>query len=170
MSFEEIFQSINGREYGNWMGRDDCTALYEHAVKVKGLIVEIGVWMGKSFSLFSLASPESKIIGIDPYPGYENEYQQFLDNTKNLTNTNLIKLPSDEVFKTWDQPIDFLHVDGEHTYAQVKNDLRWVKFLKKGGVALFHDYTAATLPGVRQALDESGYKVETVSGFGKIQV
>lgn len=170
MSFEEIFQTINKPEYGQWMGREDCTVLYEHASRVQGLIVEIGVWMGKSFSLFSLASPESTIIGIDPYPGYEDEYRQFQKNTRTLTNTTLIKMPSDEVFKTWDKPIDFLHVDGEHAYEQVKNDIRWVKFLRKGGVALFHDYTAQALPGVRQALDESGYPVTTVAGFGRIQV
>lgn len=169
MSFEEIFKHINKPEYGEWMGRDDCVALYNYAVNVKGTIVEIGNWLGKSLVLLALSSPKSKVIGIDPYIGYDKEYEGFIQNIKGIKNITHIKKPSDEAYKTWVGGIDLLHIDGEHTYEQVKNDTRWLGFLNKDGVAMFHDFTAEALPGVRRAVTEMIFVFDTVAGFAVVK-
>jgi predicted O-methyltransferase YrrM len=156
-----------------WMGPQDCQALTEYASKVKnGLIVEIGAFVGVSTRTLALASPTSKVVTIDPFVDPcigQDTLDEFIKNTKGL-DVELVVTTSDNAFNMWNKPIDFLHIDGNHDYEQVKRDLRWIKFVKKGGVVFFHDYTAATLPGVKQAVDESGYKFKIVSGFAVIEI
>lgn len=44
------------------------------------------------------------------------------------------------VVKKWRKQIDMLFIDGNHEYKAVLNDFnKWVRFLKKGGVIVFHD-------------------------------
>jgi len=53
-----------------------------------------------------------------------------------------------------DGSIDFLFLDGDHTYDGVKKDLQlWINKIKKGGVIAGHDYNELSC-GVRQAVDE----------------
>lgn len=40
----------------------------------------------------------------------------------------------------WNTPIDFLLVDGDHSYAGVQGDIEhWWKYVKPGGLVFFHD-------------------------------
>lgn len=42
--------------------------------------------------------------------------------------------------KDWTEPLDFLMIDGDHSQAAVQKDWEdWSRFLKEGGVAVFHD-------------------------------
>ncbi len=157
-----------------WMGEGDCNTLREYTQGIKnGLIVEIGAYTGISTRTMALASPTSKVVTIDPFsdPAYINQdvLNEFIQNTTGL-DVELVVTTSDNAFNMWNKPIDFLHIDGLHDYEQVKRDLRWIKFIKKGGVVFIHDYTAPTLPGVKKAVDESGYKFKIVSGFAVICV
>jgi predicted O-methyltransferase YrrM len=157
-----------------WMGKEDQNALTEYASQVKdGLIVEIGAFTGVSTKTLALASPTSKVVTIDPFvdPEYigQDTIDEFIKNTKGL-DVELVVTTSDKAYDWWNKQIDFLHIDGAHDYEQVKRDIRWLKFVKKGHYVFFHDYTAATLPGVKQAVDETGYTIKTVSGFAVIQV
>ena len=44
------------------------------------------------------------------------------------------------VAKTWSQPLDFIFIDGDHTYDAVKLDYyNWTPFLVKGGLLAVHD-------------------------------
>jgi len=57
-----------------------------------------------------------------------------------LNNITFIKGYFDDVVKTWNKPIDILHIDGLHTYEAVKNDFeKWSPFVKENGIILFHD-------------------------------
>jgi len=61
-------------------------------------------------------------------------------NELQLDNITFIKGYFDEVAKTWDKPIDILHIDGFHTYQAVKHDYEtWSKFVKDDAIILFHD-------------------------------
>jgi len=58
----------------------------------------------------------------------------------NLTGFKLIEGYSFEVVKKWKKRIDMLFIDGNHEYPAVLNDFnKWKKYLKKGGLILFHD-------------------------------
>lgn len=55
-------------------------------------------------------------------------------------------------------PLDFIFIDGDHSYEAVKNDTeKALEILAPGGCILWHDYTP-WIPGVFQYLDEFLHK------------
>ena len=57
-----------------------------------------------------------------------------------MNHITFIKGYFDDIAKTWCREIDILHIDGFHSYEEVKNDYdTWSKFVKDDGVILFHD-------------------------------
>jgi len=145
MTFKEIFEQVDKVE--GWMGETDCKALYEYVKDLKGLIVEIGSYMGRSTKLLALSSPESETITIDPL-----EDTAFSTHSKEVVKNNLlnsiqglsvilIQKKSQNAGRGWSKPIDFLHIDGDHLYEAVKTDIRlFVPHVKKGHYVFFHDY------------------------------
>ena len=177
MTFEEIYNQV--KDIKEWMGREDCYALYERAGQLKNaLIVEIGSYKGISTKVMALASPTSKVIAIDPYvaffnmPKPEEIMKTFLETVKGL-NVELIRDKAENV--KWNKPIDFLHIDGDHRYAVLKKDIElFYPHLKKAGWMYVHDYTVGGLEEeggrVKEVMDELfGSKVLVISGFGCIQ-
>lgn len=124
--------------------------------------VDLGVDYG--YSLLALAhSNPGKVYGIDGFEGDEwtgvrNTYSYVDDNVKQLglTNVLLIKGLFDEVYQTWNTPIDILHIDGFHSYEAVKNDYeKWSNFVVDSGVIMFHDTNSHdTRFGVKQFFNE----------------
>lgn len=126
------------------------------------VVVDLGV--DYAYSTFCFALPRiGKIYGIDSFEGDRHAGPK---NTYNFVNKKkeelgfdhitFIKGYFDDVAKTWEEPIDILHIDGLHTYDAVKNDYEtWNKFVKEDGVILFHD-TCVNNPdfGVRRLFDE----------------
>ncbi len=79
--------------------------------------------------------------------------------------------------KTWDEPIDFLFVDGNHEYDAVARDFAlWSPFVRVGGVVALHD-TFCQWPGPTRVVKESLVKpfygdvqsVDTLSWARKLQ-
>ena len=71
-----------------------------------------------------------------------------------LDNITFIKGYFDDVVKTWEKPIDILHIDGLHTYEAAKNDFeKWSPLLKENGVILMHD-TMVERFGVKDFFEE----------------
>ena len=57
-----------------------------------------------------------------------------------------------------DNLLDFVFIDGDHSYEGVKSDIKsWSKKVKKGGYICGHDYTRA---GVNKAVNEFFDKIE----------
>jgi hypothetical protein len=145
------------------------------------IVVEIGVWRG-DYSLQIINSLQPKqFYGVDPYklypgmvsaPGPEYSNQNNLDilaeQVKNkLANHNAVlhrmtSVESAELFK--DNTVDFIYIDGDHTYEGVTQDLyAWWPKIKKGGVFSGDDYTTGTTGkgfafGVIQAVEEFAKK------------
>ena len=182
MNFEEIYGQV--KDLKGWMGEEDCLALYEHTKDLKNsLIVEIGSFMGISTKVMALSSPTSKVIAIDPYltvhpsSGLSNPRyvkKEFLKATKGL-NVELIPDLSENVGKTWQKPIDFLHIDGDHHYNFVIKDINlFVPHVKSDCYVFFHDYTARGQKGeygIVEAIEKTKEKyfseVKRVSGFAR---
>lgn len=53
----------------------------------------------------------------------------------------------------WNQPIDFLFIDGDHRYEAVRQDIdSWLPHVRDGGIIAGHDYDQ---PGVKKAASET---------------
>ena len=126
-------------------------------------IVEIGTYRGKTARVMAEAGNE--VICIDPFEGGYSEdrasqelseqndvKKTFLENTKGL-NVALIEEFSHDAIKTFNEEIDILIIDGCHEYDSVVKDMEWIKFVKKGGTFIFHDY-GSRHKGVQLAVDE----------------
>ncbi|WP_442948499.1 class I SAM-dependent methyltransferase [Nostoc sp.] len=51
-----------------------------------------------------------------------------------------IEVFSCDVCKNWDKPIDFLFIDGDHSYKGcLQNWLDWNPFIEDGAIIAFHD-------------------------------
>ena len=109
-------------------------------------IVELGVDYGFSCMTFAEVGLGT-VYGIDsfegdPEAGLKDTYDDVvaLQNRLGITNLELIRGYFSEVAKTWEKPIDILHIDGRHRYEDVKEDYGiWSEFVKDSGVVLMHD-------------------------------
>jgi len=117
-------------------------------------IMEIGTaWGGTLFLLCKVAPKHSKIISVDlpgsilggGYPNWRKKlYNSFTTKNQQL---NLVKLDSHskqsyrKIQKIiGDEKLDFLYIDGDHTYEGVKRDFNmYSKLVKEGGIITLHD-------------------------------
>lgn len=135
--------------------KSEITSLLEVVENIKPkTIMEIGTARGGTLFLFSKIIPEdSFIISLDlpggsfggGYPWWKIPlYKSFAKDKQTI---NLIREDSHNL-KTLrkikkilgDRKLDFLFIDGDHTYNGVKKDFDLYKQLvKKGGIIAFHD-------------------------------
>jgi predicted nuclease of predicted toxin-antitoxin system len=123
--------------------------------------VEIGVNEGETVFEIAKSNPKLKLYGIDPYKVqqenilYErNISQKYNDNSLNIIkrktlkeafrypNLEIIVDNSINVSKQFDkESIDFVFIDGDHSYESVKNDIKyWEPIVKENGLIMGHDY------------------------------
>ena len=113
------------------------------------ILVEIGVAEGASAFLFrSVASSNGILYLIDPYkPGripYINLTKiiahKYVDSCKSSCRVNWIESLSQDAFKSWSKPLDFLFIDADHSYQSCLRDWKdWNPFIRKRGYVVFHD-------------------------------
>jgi len=148
------------------MPKEDIEILQKCAGSVKGVIVEIGCWVGRSSKTLCLASPESVVYSIDPLETVRGEFyceemsidkylllKELENNMEGIKNWRFIQKRSEDAILDWKEKIDLLFIDGNHDYKFVVKDLRWLKFLKVGGYVLFHDYFDSAFGGIKKAVD-----------------
>jgi predicted O-methyltransferase YrrM len=170
MSFEETFAIVSKLE--GWMGESDCRALWNQVKDLKkATIVEIGSYGGISTIVLANASPTSHVIAIDPYIGYEDVYKNYLKAIEGLNIKHIKEKAEDALIKV---KIDFLHIDGDHSYEFVVKDIKkYVPMVKKGGYVFFHDYPVHEF-GVGRAVDEFKDiyfdRLDMASGFARGRV
>jgi hypothetical protein len=126
--------------------------------------VEIGVWEGENLKRLAIECPNiKKIYGIDPYQPYGNwkrfvdidslepAKKQAQDNVSNLDNVELIIKTSLEASDSFeDESLDFVFIDGNHSFESVYNDIvTWYPKVKIGGLFSGDDFS---IDGVNDAL------------------
>lgn len=132
---------------------------------------EIGYGKGENLTSLLKELPIASIYSIDPYINqtYQegnstvNQYK----NKANLTILNdprVIQIPylSSDAAKIFTAgKFDFVYIDGNHTYEQVKQDLElYTPLVRKGGYIGGHDYTPHQA-GVIKAVQEHALKIQT---------
>jgi len=136
----------------------------------EGNAVEIGSLYGRSAIAIAKGLEKKKtgkVFSIDPHVVKRySDYDLFLNNIKDSGMNDYIYPIRDYSFNVlnnkkpkelFDSEIGLLFIDGDHSYNGVKIDLRWIEFVKKDGVILFHDYyenPAVNFAGVAKAIDE----------------
>ena len=105
------------------------------------------------------------ISRVDPYSlrGVQKLLKKFKDNVI------IYKGDSNKILKDFEhKDIDYIIVDGGHSYETVKEDLNLsAKILSKNGVIMCDDYIHNEAPGVKIAIDEfvknNNFKLDLIS-------
>lgn len=161
MKIEEALKipNVSGRPI--WIpdaSRDDLPEFFKRNGFKKG--VEIGVSWGQNIVGYCEAGLE--IYGVDPWDADTDEdkfrkivsidgkYGSTIDGvfklakerTAKYPNCKLMKMTSMEALKYFpDRSLDFVYIDGNHSFGHVAMDLmKWNRKVKKGGVIAGHDY------------------------------
>ena len=132
---------------------------------------EVGVFNGAfSQCIIDIINPRSLFL-VDIFAGQMisgdkngenvqqiNLYQSYFDLFRKYLNNPSISLyrgPSGHFLNLLpDDYLDFIYIDGDHSYKGVKIDIELArKKVRSGGFICGHDYTAQ-FPGVIQAVDE----------------
>jgi len=118
---------------------------YKYYKNASSCIVEIGVLNGDTAKQFA-ANVSCPVYGIDPIipdsmnPNLLGSEELIKQSCKNYSNYIFIKDYSYNVSKSWNKEVDYIFIDGDHTYPAVKKDFEdWIKFVKIGGHISFHD-------------------------------
>lgn len=165
-----LFKSIKThKDIEGWFSYEWLYDRFVEDAKDGDAIVEIGSWFGKSTKYLSDKIVDSKkdlkLICIDTFKGTQNEelhlqivggdsiYQDFYNNVEN-SNLTVIKENSHEASKLFNNgSINYLMIDGDHSYDGVKRDIQdYFYKVKPGGIISGDDYQA--FEGVRKAVDE----------------
>ncbi len=132
-----------------FLSQREAELLYKIAHDKAGNIIEIGSLHGRSTVVLAEAIKDSdksgKVFAIDP--GYM-DIQSLVNFQKNISHFGVdkyiqpITISSEEANKNWHDPVDFLWIDGDHTYKGAELDfLLWEPYLKIGGIIAYHDVT-----------------------------
>lgn len=130
-------------------------------------VVEIGSYCGGSTVVIGKTAarrnPAVKLFAIEPFTFHEARYQYDYEALfdRNVGEWGLaaivvkVKKTSEKAALDWDREIDFLYIDGDHSYEATVRDIRnFVRFVHVGGLFAFHDYKLVGKEGVRRAVDE----------------
>ncbi len=148
-----------------WCSEDKAAVLIDLVVKYKPqVIVEIGVWGGKSLVPMAnalRANGSGKIYGIDPWDNQESikeimseenlefwnraDHSSILDRLNKWIRRYGLKEQIDLLRCTSEQApliysIDMLHIDGNHSEKTSFFDVtKWAPLVKSGGFIIFDD-------------------------------
>jgi hypothetical protein len=131
--------------------------------------VEIGVAFGGHSEYMLKNTQITKLYGIDPYKHFwfyfdpmnlsQRKFDFLYAFVIGKLNTfgdrfELIRTTSEKAVRYVDK-IDFIYIDGNHSYEQTKKDIEnWYEKINTGGLIGGDDYDHPSFPGVKKAVDE----------------
>lgn len=133
-------------EFIRWYG--DYYQPYYHLMYLlarstsKGILVELGVHIGRGAVSFAAARPETQVIGLDN--SHHPEIDKVGGKYDNFTFLHLPSLPvPHEVSRAAGNGIAILHIDTEHSHAMAQAEFEaYEPLLRPGAVVLFDDLHA----------------------------
>jgi predicted O-methyltransferase YrrM len=158
--------SLGWQVAGTQVTAAEHACLERHATNRRSL-VEIGVMHGVTTArLRRVMNDEGAVTGIDPHPpgrlGVSFERWIALREVSRHPRGRavLLRCRSQEAAENWATPIDFLFIDGDHSWDGIDLDWRcWSGFVEPGGVIALHD--SRTIVG-RPDLDSVRYTREVI--------
>jgi predicted O-methyltransferase YrrM len=139
-----------------YIGVDEIPVFAKYASLATETLVEIGAGYGSSAVLMLVNAPESATVhSIDPFVsdsmrGWQVSPSACRRNVSRALSSlqipgamvrwHLHIQPSYELARSWSKPIDFLYIDGDHSYEAVRRDFEdWFEHVRPGGWILLHD-------------------------------
>jgi predicted O-methyltransferase YrrM len=122
-------------------------------------IFEFGTYQGRTTYFLTFASPEARVTTLNLPPARDPGVAAFLgimfkgsDRENRITEIHSDSREFDP--NPYTGRMDYIFVDGDHSYEMVKNDTeKALVMLKPGGMIVWHDY-AAKSPGVVRYIRE----------------
>ena len=142
---------------------NELFALYELAgtLEKNSFALEIGSYIGASSLMIAKGlNNSSRLFCVDTWQndamteGNWDSYQVFQENTRSVsTKISALRMTSELAAEVCLNQLDFLFIDGDHSYEGVKMDFDiWFPKLKSGGVIAMHDIEWAE--GVKRVVAE----------------
>ena len=110
------------------------------------VLVEIGCFEGATTAALAANASDGRVYSIDPFfagragVAYGYWIARLELWRKKLRNVRLIRAFSREAAPRFDQPVDFLFIDGDHSLQGIQRDWSdWFPKVKSGGVIAMHD-------------------------------
>lgn len=140
------------------MSRNDLPALTKELGFTQG--AEIGVWKGAYSALFCKKNPHLHMLCVDPWVSYpawldtKNElppdeaavfmaqaHEEALGRLAPMPCTIVRDFSTEAATSVRDGSLDFVYIDGNHTFDAVTADIQaWAPKVKVGGLVAGHDY------------------------------
>ena len=157
----DFYEQIEG-----WFDFDNIYDAAISEVNQPCVFVEIGCWLGRSTaymgSRIAQSGKDIRFFGIDGWVGFRDDkpynhiFAQFLANMLSagvadyVSPLRMLSIEAVSLFS--DASLDFVYIDGDHSYEGVLTDLRaWFPKLKPGCLFAGHDYSTDS---VKQAVEE----------------
>ena len=110
------------------------------------VIVELGCCEGRTTVAMAESAPQAQVFSIDPFPHgkaripYGKWIALLLCRRQGVRNVQLIRALSQQAVSEFTQTIDFLFIDGDHSYEAVRGDWNdWSPKVRAGGIIAMHD-------------------------------
>lgn len=157
--------NLIGKTYKKKFKRRNLARLFKEKGFTRG--VEIGVMHGTYSKTLCEENPDLKLYSVDPYMEVYGDPQtnewgnkhleekyQFAKKRLEPFNCEMIRKTSLEAVRDFEpESIDFVYVDGAHTFDYAMVDIiEWGKIVKPGGIISGHDY-CKSWPGVVRAVN-----------------
>ena len=166
ITFEEVMKLTSGVSGNAAFEDEECHAYYDLAAALLpgSIIVEIGLQYGRSSSIVLQVTGDQghRYTGIDPFesPEVQDAFVRMAGGIpmKATAVTSLVFHASTVAESMGYVPnqIDMALIDGDHSYAAVREDCRIIlPRIKPGGHVCFHDYGRESLPEVYPAVQDA---------------
>jgi len=116
--------------------------------------VEIGVFEGVNSLSILQELPMKRLFLIDPYIDTAHCIFIMKERVSRFPQAVLIRKMSKDAVGDIREKVDFVYIDGDHSYDTVKSDIRlYFDITKQNGIIGGHDYVGVN-EGVKRAVDE----------------
>lgn len=150
----------------DWFSATSCRVLADLARttdRLDGAVIEVGCWEGRSTIALANAIHPATLHAVDTWAGSPGEisaelaaerdvFDTFTANIAEATAGNVAvhRMGWRDFFADWSDPVRFIHIDAEHSYTEVRENIEAVlPYVVAGGIVCGDDQHH---PPVREAV------------------